>query len=45
MGRKTLFIYFAILALFATMAATEDCNLFDQFVIDYNKQYQDEAEK
>ena len=45
MGRKTLLTFFVILALLSTMAVTEDCNLFDQFVIDYKKHYMDEAEK
>ena len=42
---KTMTIYLAILALLSAVAFAEDCSQFDQFVIDYNKTYKDEAEK
>ena len=45
MGRKTFAIQLAIITLLSVVALAEDCSQFDQFVIDYKKQYKDEAER
>ena len=42
---KTTLIQLVLLSLLSVSAITEDCSLFDQFVIDYNKDYPNETEK
>ena len=42
---KKFIVQLAIIILLSTICLSEDCSLFDQFVIDYNKEYKDDTEK
>ena len=43
--QKVALIQLILLSLLSVSALTEDCSLFDQFVIDYKKEYVNDTEK
>ena len=43
--QRTVLLKLTLLSLLSLSILAEDCSLFDQFVLDYNKEYANETEK